>query len=58
MYTHKMVNGERVDLTPEEIAELETRDKAYVPLTAPTTPTKEQLLVELQNLTSKINALL
>jgi hypothetical protein len=24
-----MVNGERVDLTPEEIAELEARDAAY-----------------------------
>ena len=28
-HTHKMVNGERVDLTPEEIAELEARDAAY-----------------------------
>ena len=25
-HTHRMVDGERVDLTPEEIAELETRD--------------------------------
>jgi hypothetical protein len=57
MYTHKMVNGERVDLTPEEIAELEARDAAYVPPTAPPAPTKEQLLAELQALTAKINAL-
>ena len=28
-HTHIMVNGERVDLTPEEIAELEARDAAY-----------------------------
>jgi hypothetical protein len=28
-HTHKMVNGERVDLTPEEIAELEARDAAH-----------------------------
>ena len=42
-----------VDLTPEEIAEIE----AYVPPTAPPAPTKEQLLAELQALTTKINAL-
>lgn len=28
-HTHRMVNGERVDLTPEEIAELEARDAVY-----------------------------
>ena len=28
-HTHKMVNGKRVDLTLEEIAELEARDAAY-----------------------------
>lgn len=57
MYTHKMVNGIQVALTPEEIAELEARDAAYVPPTAPAAPTKEQLLAELQALTAKINAL-
>ncbi len=51
-----MINGVRVDLTPAEIAELEARDAAYVPPVAPT-PTKEQLLAELQALTAKINAL-
>lgn len=56
-YTHNMVNGVRVDLTPEEIAELEARDAAYVPLATPAAPTKEQLLAELQALTAKINAL-
>jgi len=57
MYTHKIVNGARIDLTPAEIAELEARDAAYVPPTAPAAPTKEQLLAELQALTAKINAL-
>jgi len=57
MYTHKMVDGVQVDLTPEEIAELEARDAAFVPRTAPPAPTKEQLLAELQTLTAKINAL-
>ena len=56
MYTHKIVNGERVDLTPEEIAELEARDAAYVEPVKPA-PTKEELLAELQALTAKINAL-
>jgi hypothetical protein len=59
MYTHKIVDGVRIDLTPSEIAELEARDASYVApvVTAPTTPTKEQLLAELQTLTAKINAL-
>lgn len=57
MYTHKMVNGIQVALTSEEIAELEARDAAFVPPTAPAAPTKEQLLAELQVLTAKINAL-
>jgi hypothetical protein len=56
MYTHKLVNGVRVDLTSEEIAELEARDAAYVEPVKPA-PTKEQLLAELQALTAKINAL-
>ena len=46
----------QVDLTAEEIAELEARAAAYVPPTVPA-PTKEQLLAELQVLTTKINAL-
>ena len=56
MYTHKMVNGERVDLTAQEIAEIEEQAALYVPPTPPA-PTKEQLLAELQALTAKINAL-
>ena len=56
-YTHKMVNGERVDLTAEEIAEFEARDAAYVPPTTPTAPTKEQLMAELAALSAKIQTL-
>jgi dihydrodipicolinate synthase/N-acetylneuraminate lyase len=56
MYTHKMVNGERVNLTAQEIAEFEAQATLYVP-PAPPAPTKEELLAELQALTAKINAL-
>lgn len=56
-YTHKMVNGERIDLTPEEIAELQARDAAYVPPTTSPAPTKEQLLAQLQVLQTQIQAL-
>jgi len=55
-YKTKMVNGVRVDLTPEEIAELEARDAAMASYVEPA-PTKEELLAELQALTEKINAL-
>lgn len=60
---HKIVcdvsTGEitRVDLTPEEIAEVQARAAAYVPPTAPPAPTKEQLMAELAALTAKIQAL-
>jgi len=57
MYTHKMVNGERIDLTPEEIAELEANDAAYVPRSTPIPPTKEQLLAQLQALQAQIESL-
>jgi hypothetical protein len=56
-HTHKMVNGERVDLTPTEIAELEARDAAYVPPTEPVAPTKEQLMAKLTALSAQIQAL-
>ena len=56
-YTHNMVNGVRVDLTPQEIAELEARDAAYVPPPTPSAPTKEQLLAQVQALTAQIQAL-
>jgi hypothetical protein len=57
MHTHKIVNGLRVDLTAEEIAEITTRAAAYVPPEPAPAPTKEQLLAELQALTAKIQAL-
>lgn len=55
-HTHKMINGIKVDLTPEEIAELEAKDASYVPTPLPQ-PTKEELLAQLQLLTEKINSL-
>jgi hypothetical protein len=57
MHTHKIVNGERVDLTPAEIAELQARDAAYIPEAPTPAPTKEQLMAELAALTTKIQAL-
>jgi hypothetical protein len=56
MYTHKMVNGERVDLTAQEIAEFEAQASSYVPPAQPA-PTKEQLLAQLNALTAQIQAL-
>lgn len=56
MYTHKIVNGERVDLTPEEIAELEARDAVYVEPVKPA-PTKEELLAKLQEIQTQIQSL-
>lgn len=47
----------QVDLTAEEIAEVEARAAAYVPPTEPAAPTKEQLMAELAALTAKIQAL-
>jgi hypothetical protein len=46
----------QVNLTAEEIAELEARAAAYVPPVVPA-PTKEQLMAELSALTAKIQAL-
>ena len=58
IHTHKLVNGEVIPLTQEEILELEAIDAAHVAdeIVSPT-PTKEQLLAELQALTAKIQAL-
>jgi len=46
----------QVDLTAEEIAELEARAAAYVPPVVPAT-TKEQLLAQLNALSAQIQAL-
>jgi len=45
-----------IPFTAEEEAEWDAMEASYVPPTQPT-PTKEQLLAELQALTAKINAL-
>lgn len=57
MHTHKLVNGERVELTAEEVAELQARDAAYIPTTPAPTPTKEQLLAQIAALSAQIQAL-
>lgn len=57
IFSHKMVNGQRVEHTAEEVAELEARAAAYKPPLQPVPPTKEELLVQLQALQAKIQAL-
>lgn len=57
MHTHKIIDGERVALSKEEIAELNNLAATFVPPEAPQTLTKEQLLAQLQELTARINAL-
>jgi hypothetical protein len=57
MARHHMTSNGPVPFTPEEEAEWDAMEAAYVPPTAPPAPTKEELLAELQALTAKINAL-
>jgi hypothetical protein len=57
MHTHKLVDGIRVELTQQEIAELEARDAAYAPPTPAPAPTKEQLMAQLAALSAQIQAL-
>jgi hypothetical protein len=61
IFTHKIVNGERVDLTPSEIealeelkAKIEADEAAYVPEVP---PTKEELMAQLSALSAKIQML-
>ena len=56
IYTNKIVNGEVIALSQDEIDELEARDAVYVPPTE-STPTKEQLLAQLNSLSAQIQAL-
>ena len=58
MHTHKIVNGLRVDLTAEEIAEINSRPPipTLASLATPA-PTKEQLLAQLNALSAQIQAL-
>ena len=51
---HKLVNGIRVELTAEEIAEINSRPTAPAPAPA---PTKEQLMAQLAALSAQIQAL-
>ena len=55
-YTNKIVNGELIALSQDEIDELEARDAAYVPPTEPVL-TKEELLAQLNALSAQIQAL-
>ena len=57
IYTHNIVNGIRVDLTQDEINELEARDAAYVLPTPMPAPTKTDLLDQLAALSAQIQAL-
>ena len=57
MARHHMTSNGPVPFTPEEEAEWDAMEAAYVPPTEPPAPTKEELLAELQALTAKINAL-
>jgi hypothetical protein len=51
-----MTSSGAILFTAQEEAEWDAKEAAYVPPTTPA-PTKEQLLAELQALTTKINAL-
>jgi hypothetical protein len=57
MSRHHMTAEGPIPFTAEEEAARDAEEAAYVPPTAPPAPTKEELLVELQVLTAKINAL-
>ena len=57
MSRHHMTAEGPVPFTPEEEAEWDAMEAAYVPPTAPPAPTKEQLMAELAALTTKIQAL-
>lgn len=57
MARHHMTSDGPVPFTPEEEAEWDAMEAAYVPPTAPPAPTKEQLMAELAALTAKIQAL-
>ena len=57
MSRHHMTAEGPVPFTPEEEAEWDAMEAAYVPPVTPPAPTKEQLMAELAALTAKINAL-
>ena len=57
MYTHKIIDGVRIDLTAEEIAEITAQQAAYVPPAPAPAPTKEELMAQLAALSAQIQAL-
>ena len=57
MSRHHMTAEGPVPFTAEEEAARDAQEAAYVPLTEPPAPTKEQLMAELAALTAKIQAL-
>jgi hypothetical protein len=50
-------NGIERDATPQEVADFNARQAAYVPSTPAPTPTKEQLMAQLAALSAQIQAL-
>jgi len=57
MSRHHMFSNGPVPFTPEEEAEWDAMEAAYVPPTEPAAPTKEQLLAQLQAIQAQIQAL-
>jgi hypothetical protein len=57
MARHHMTPNGPVPFTPEEEAEWDAMEAAYVPPTAPAAPTKEELLAQLNALSAQIQAL-
>ena len=57
MARHHMTSNGPVPFTPEEEAEWDAMEAAYVPPTEPPAPTKEQLLAQLNALSAQIQAL-
>ena len=57
MTRYKATVDGQIPFTPEEEAEFDAMEAAFVPPTFPVEPTKEQLLAELQALTAKIQAI-
>jgi hypothetical protein len=57
MPTHRMVNGQRIELSAAERAAISQEWAEYSPPAPPPAPTREQLLAQLAALTAKIEAL-
>lgn len=57
MARHHMTSNGPVPFTPEEEAEWDAMEAAYVPPTASPAPTKEELMAQLAALSAQIQAL-